>query len=106
MEAENDGILENLEKLQNILVGSITLERFLGKDMTKDQYVVLTRDRIDRLAACISAYTLETIAEGYMGIEYETIMDLKDKNFDDPSAFNAEIIQLWLLQNPGSFAKV
>ena len=105
MEAVDNGDM-HLEKVQNILEGSYMEGSLLDEVIADENYAALTLERIGRLAACISANTMETIAEGCMGIEYETIMDLKDKNRFDPESFNAEIIQLWALQNPGFHTKV
>ena len=54
------------------------------------------------MAASMPADAMETIAEKYMDISFEQIMDLKDKNRQDAVAFNKEIIEQWASQNPES----
>ena len=62
----------------------------------------LTNEKIDILAANIPANAMETIAEGYMDIIFEQIMDVKAKNRQDAVAFNKEIIEQWAPQIPES----
>ena len=62
----------------------------------------LTDEKIDILDASILADAMETTAEAYMGISFEQIMDLKDKNRQDAVAFNKDIIERWASHVPES----
>ena len=60
----------------------------------------LTRRQIVRLAAAISADSMEPIVEGYMGISRETVKNIRR---DEPNseAFNRETIHHWANKNSG-----
>ena len=61
----------------------------------------LTPKQIVRLAVVISADNMAAIAEGYMGIEPETVKNLKYENRDNAQAFSREIIRHWANKNSG-----
>ena len=56
----------------------------------------VTQRQIVRLGAAISADNMESIAEGYMDIDPETVKNLRDENRGKAEAFNRAIIRYWL----------
>ena len=60
----------------------------------------LTNNQIVRLARVISSQDMESIGLGYLGIEEETIKNLKDARRDNVEAFNRDIIHHWIHRNP------
>ena len=61
----------------------------------------LTNNQIVRLARAISSRDMESIALGYLGLEDETIKNVKYENKDNAEAFNRDIIRRWTYQNAG-----
>lgn len=57
--------------------------------------MTLTDADIVALARSVSAPNMESIAEGYLGIEPETIANLKRSHREDVEGFNREIIRKW-----------
>ena len=51
------------------------------------------------LARVITVENMESIAEGYFGIEHETIKNLKYENNNNAEAFNKSVIRHWMYQN-------
>ena len=66
----------------------------------------LTNRQIVRLAAAISTDNLESIAEGYMGIEPETVKNLQDENRGKAQAFNRAILRYWANKHPENQVQV
>ena len=62
----------------------------------------LTSRQIVRLAAAISTHNMESIAEGYLGINYQEIKNLKADNKQSPEAFNREILRKWWNKSSGN----
>ena len=60
----------------------------------------LSGRQIVRLAAVISADDMSFIAEGYMGIDYETIQNIKRRNRGKAEAFNRDVIKKWMESTP------
>ena len=54
----------------------------------------LTNRQIVRLAAAISIDNMESIAEGYMDINNETVKNIR-RNESDSEAFNRAILRYW-----------
>ena len=65
----------------------------------------LTRKQIVRLAASISADSMESIAEGYMDISPETIKNIR-RDASNSEAFNREILRTWANRNPSNQIQV
>ena len=61
----------------------------------------ITNKDIVRLAEAISAKKVEVIAIKYMGIEWETLENLKRENKDDAQAFSRDVIRKWRYMNSG-----
>ena len=61
----------------------------------------ITDSMIACLAEAISAKNLESIAMKYMGIEWETLENLKRQYRDDIQGFSRDIIRKWCYMNPG-----
>ena len=59
----------------------------------------LTPEQIVRLAAATSTNSMEAIAEGYMGIDYDIIRNVRADNKDNSEAFNRDIIRHWSHRN-------
>ena len=59
----------------------------------------LTSREIARLAYAISPSDMENIALGYLGLEFETIKNLKVESRGSSQQFNQEIIRRWAYQN-------
>ena len=59
----------------------------------------LSSKQIIDLAAVIDAEQMESIAEGYLGIEHETIKNLKYENKHNAEAFNRSVIRHWMYAN-------
>ena len=66
----------------------------------------LTNRQIVRLAAAISIDNMDSIAEGYMGIEPETVKNLQDENRGKAQAFNSAILRYWANKDPYNQAEV
>ena len=60
----------------------------------------LTNRQIARLGAAISADNMESIAEGYMNIEPETVKNIWRENQGKAGAFNRAVIRYWANKNP------
>ena len=60
-----------------------------------------TNKDIVRLAEAISAKNVESIALRYMGIEWETLENLKTENKDDAKGFSRDVIRVWCNMNSG-----
>ena len=65
----------------------------------------LTRKQIVRLAPSISADNMESIAEGYMDIDPETIKNIR-RDASNSEAFNRDVIRYWSYKNPENQVKV
>ena len=65
----------------------------------------LTQKQIVRLGAAISADKMESIAEGYMEINEETIKDIR-RNASNSEAFNRDIIRYWSNIHPDNQVQV
>ena len=59
----------------------------------------LTRKQIVRLAAAISADHMESVAEGYMDIDSDTIKNIR-RDASNSEAFNRDVIRHWMYKNP------
>ena len=66
----------------------------------------LTNRQIVRLAASISIDKMESIAEGYMDIDPETVQNIWRENQGKAEAFNRAIIRYWANKNPVDQVKV
>ena len=60
----------------------------------------LTLSQVVRLARVISCDAMESIALGYLGIEEETIKNLKFENQGKAEAFNRSLLRQWIFKNP------
>ena len=69
--------------------------------MTTGGDASVTNKDIVRLAEAISAKNVESIALGYMGIEWETLENLKTENKDDAKGFSRDVIRRWCNMNSG-----
>ena len=65
----------------------------------------LTRRQIVRLASAISADNMESVAEGYLAIDHETIKNIR-RDASNSEAFNRDIIRYWSNKNPDNQAQV
>ena len=54
-----------------------------------------------RLAEAISAKNMEVIAMKYIGIEWETLENLKRENKDDAQAFSRDVMRKWFYMKSG-----
>ena len=61
----------------------------------------LTNNQIVRLARAISSNDMESIGLGYLGIEEETIRNLKAEHRENIEAFNRSLIRNWTNRNAG-----
>ena len=61
----------------------------------------ITNKDIARLAEAISAKNMELIAMKYLGIEWETLENLKRENKEHAQAFSREVIRKWCYMNSG-----
>ena len=61
----------------------------------------LTPRQIIRLAAAISADHMESIAEGYMDMDPDTIKNIR-RDASNSEAFNREVIRHWTYRNPSN----
>ena len=62
---------------------------------------VVTNEDIVRLAEAISAKNMEAIAMKYMGIDWETLENLRRENKEDAQAFSRGVIRKWCYMNSG-----
>ena len=60
----------------------------------------VTRKQIVRLAAAISADNMESIAEGYMDMDNETVKNIR-RDASNSEAFNRDVIRYWTNKNSG-----
>ena len=60
---------------------------------------LLINRQIVRLAASISSDNMESIAEGYMDIDTETVKNTR-RDASNSQAFNRDIIRVWANKNP------
>ena len=65
----------------------------------------LTNRQIARLAASISSDNMESIAEGYMDIDTETVKNIR-RDASNSEAFNRDIIRFWANKNPDGQVEV
>ena len=72
---------------------------------TNEDKSQLTRRQIVRLASAISADNMESVAEGYMDIDHETIKNIR-RDASSSEAFNRDIIRYWSNKNPDNQIKV
>ena len=61
----------------------------------------LSNRQIVRLASAISVDNMESIALGYLGIEEETIRNLKHENRESAQSFNRSLLRHWMNKNAG-----
>ena len=61
----------------------------------------VTDAHIASLAAVIATKHMESIAEKYLGIDWEAIENLKAEHRGDTEAINRSIIRKWAFKNPG-----
>ena len=61
----------------------------------------ISNNMIVRLAEAISAKNLEVMAMKYMGIEWETLENLKRQHREDVQAFSRDVIRKWCYMNSG-----
>ena len=59
----------------------------------------LTNSQIVRLAMSISANDMKTIAEGYMDLHKEAIVNIGVENKDSAEAFNHAVLRKWAYKN-------
>ena len=62
--------------------------------------VHVTRKQIVRLAAAITANNMESIAEGYMDIDNETVKNLR-RDASNSEGFNRDVLRYWTNKNSG-----
>ena len=55
----------------------------------------LTNSQIVQLAATITVNAMKTIAEEYLGIDSETVVNIEYENKNNAQAVNREIIRRW-----------
>ena len=60
----------------------------------------LSPNQIVRLARVITVDNMESIAEGYLEIEEETIKNLYHENKGKAEAFNRSVLRYWKNKNP------
>ena len=60
----------------------------------------LSPNQIVRLARVITVDNMESIAEGYLEIEEETIKNLQHENKGKAEAFNRSVLRYWKNKNP------
>ena len=65
----------------------------------------LTNKQIVRLAAAISIDNMTSIAEGYMGINNETVRNIR-RNEGNSEAFNRAILRHWTNKHPENQVQV
>ena len=73
--------------------------------MTTEDKSRLTPRQIVRLASAISADNMESIAEGYLGINDETIKNIR-RDASNSEAFNRDIVKHWMCKNPDNQIQV
>ena len=70
----------------------------------------LTEKQVQSLAEVFTPGAMESVATGYMGIDRETIEELKEKyglldtfiaEIKDREEFNRHVIELWIREHPG-----
>ena len=61
----------------------------------------ITDNIIVRLAKAISAKHIESIAIEYMGIEGETLENLRRQHREDVEAFSRDVLRKWCCMNSG-----
>ena len=61
----------------------------------------ISNNMMVRLSEAISAKNLELIAIKYMGIESETLDNLKRQHREDVQAFSRDVIRKWCYMNSG-----
>ena len=62
----------------------------------------LTNPQIVQLASAIPARFMKPIAEGFMDISAETLVNLEDTHRSDIHAFSREAIRTWSYKNSGN----
>ena len=62
----------------------------------------LTNPQIVQLASIIPARVMKPIAEGFMDISAETLVNLEDTHRSDVHAFSREVIRTWSYRNSGN----
>ena len=72
---------------------------------TNEDRSQLTRRQIVRLASAISADNMESVAEGYLDIDHETIKNIR-RDASNSEAFNRDIIRYWSNKNPDNQVQV
>ena len=73
--------------------------------MTTEDKGRLTPRQIVQLASVISADNMESIAEGYLGINDETIKNIR-RDASNSEAFNRYIVKHWMCKNPDNQVQV
>ena len=62
----------------------------------------LTNPQIVQLASVIPARVMKLIAEGYLDIPPETLVNLEDTHRSDIHGFSREVIRTWSYKNSGN----
>ena len=62
----------------------------------------LTNPQIVQLASVIPARIMKRIAEGYLDISPETLVNLEDTHRSDIHGFSREVIRTWSYKNSGN----
>ena len=63
--------------------------------MAADDEGRLTNQHYVELAREISSRNMETIAQGYLDIDIETIVPLRDEHRGNAEAFNRDVLNRW-----------
>ena len=66
----------------------------------------LNEEHITRLAEVIPAKNMESIAERYLYISPEAIINTRQNNPDDQKEFNRDILRKWTYKNPDNQRQV
>ncbi len=61
----------------------------------------LTDRVIARLAAQIPPNEMETVAEGYLGLDHVMVQDLRQTQGSNAYGFKVEVLHKWAKMNPG-----
>ena len=69
--------------------------------MASKEHGELSNQQFVRLGLEISTPAMESLAEGYLGINDARIKSLKEQHKNNMDAFNRELIRDWLYRNPG-----
>ena len=72
---------------------------------TNEQKDRLTPNQIVRLASAISADNMESMAEGYLDLNPETVKNIR-RDASNSEAFNRDVIRYWANKNPDNQVQV